>query len=666
MNHPLLRRHLDTLLALALAAGVFGVYLRTLCPTLYWGDCGELATVAVTLGVPHPTGYPLYCLLGKAWTLLLPLGSRVWRLNVLSAVLGALAVAYCYGFARAAGLPRPLALTAGGLLAFSSTFWQQALITETYTLAAFFTCLLLFLAARWRARGCHRNDLRLLALAYGFTLTSHQTNTLFLPGFVAFVLWSAPTLRCWKDCAVRKEWAKTLGLGALPLLTYLYLPLRARTHPAYNWGDVETPFAFFYHITGRAFALLMFHQTLPEVLDRLLAWAWNLRMEFSWPLTVLTVLGLGLFWVRRTERPVALLLTWIFATDIAFVVNYAIYNGYIYYIPSYIVMSICIGRGLLGAWHILEPHLTTERRSALSALAALCALALVPIQAVGHHNVSLRGNWTCYDYGRNLLASVPPHGILIENGDDTAACAVTYLQVVEGHRPDVTVIRRALLGGIYDPHYLAWANAWYLDDLERRYPRVRDLYPVQGVSAAQALAEDPLRRIIRNATVRDGAVCVLAPAGGPVWFNNLPSFTDDDGKPVSLSAYLARHYDTSHVGLVTRVYRHGRRPTAPALQAETERVWRSYSLRGVFDGKLQDDRFLILLALNYGNGSLARAGLAYHQGNYRVAEDSYSRVLSLFACDAATQGLERCTQDCGRDAHILSAHTTLAMEKISR
>ena len=107
MNHPLLRRHLDTLLAFALAAAVFGVYLWTLCPTLYWGDCGELATVAVTLGIPHPTGYPLYCLLGKAWTLLLPFGSLVWRLNVLSALFGALAVACLYGCARAAGLPRP-------------------------------------------------------------------------------------------------------------------------------------------------------------------------------------------------------------------------------------------------------------------------------------------------------------------------------------------------------------------------------------------------------------------------------------------------------------------------------------------------------------------------------------------------------------------------------
>jgi len=670
MNHPLLRRHLDILLAVALAAAAFGVYLRTLCPSLYWGDCGELATVAATLGIPHPTGYPLYCLLGKAWTLLLPMGSPVWRLNVLSAVFGSLAVACLYGFARAVALPRPLALTAGGLLAFSSTFWQQCLITETYTLAAFFTCLLLLLAARWKARGCRAGDLRLLAVAYGFTLTSHQTNTLFLPGFVAFVLWSAPALRRLGDRAIRGEWAKTLGLGALPLLTYLYLPLRARMHPAYNWGDIETPFAFFYHVTGRVFSDGMFHDPLSRVKLHFLSWVGNMPLEYSWPLVALCALGLGLFWRQRAERPLALLLTWIILADIVFAINYSIYNAYIYFIPCYIVMSVCAARCLLGLWRTLEPRVEPAKRPAYAAFGALCALALIPTQAVGHHAVSLHGNWTCYDYSRNLLASVPPHGLLIENGDDTAGFGVTYLQMVEGQRPDVTLIRRAMLGGIYDMRYRTFANVWYLHDLKRRYPRMTALYPPRGIEAMQALTEDPLRRVIRDAVVRRVPVCVLAPAGTPIWFS-MPPFTDDNGDHVRLDTYLDRHYATATVGLVTRVFPAGQRPPAPALRAETERVWRSYSLRGVFDGGLQRDRYLALLALNYGNGSLVRANLAYAQGDYTVAEASYANVLSLFTCDAAMQGLQQCAQ-ARRASHDLSAQNgsavpgTLAMEKTSQ
>ena len=379
-----LKRRQDNFLALLLACGVFAVYLRTLCPTLYWGDCGELALVAATLGIPHPTGYPLYCLLGHAWLRLLPFGSVVWRLNVLSAVFASGAVACLYGAARAWRLPRPLALTAGGLLAFSATFWQQALITETYTLAALFTCGLLFLAARWDAGGHQAGDLRLLALAYGFALTSHQTNTLFLPGFLLFILWSAPRLRRLAEAPVRREWLGALGVGVLPLLTYLYLPLRARAHPAYNWGDPETPYGFYYHVTGRVFAPLMFQPHLSFVLDRLAAGAINLPLEFAWPLAALAALGLGLLWRSRADRPAALLLTWIFAADVTFVVNYGIYNGYIYLIPSYIVLSLCAGRGLLGVWQALEPRLQPQKRPAFAAFGAACVLALVPMQAWGH------------------------------------------------------------------------------------------------------------------------------------------------------------------------------------------------------------------------------------------------------------------------------------------
>lgn len=649
-----LRRHLDTLLALTLATLAFCIYLWTLCPTVYWGDCAELVTAAVTLGIPHPTGYPLYCLLGKAWTLLLPVGSYVWRLNVLSAVFGSLAVACCYGFARAASLSRPLAVMAAGLLAFTSTFWQQCLVTETYSLAAFFTCLLLFLAARWQARGCQATDLRRLAVAYGFALTSHQTNTLFLPGFVAFVLWSAPALRQWQDKTVRREWAKTLGLGALPLLVYLYLPLRARMHPAYNWGDIETPFAFFYHVTGRVFAVDMFHDPLWKIKLRFLSWiTTSIPSQFSWPLAALCVPGLGLFWQRREERPLAMLLTWIVLIDIVFTLNYNIYNGYIYFIPCYIVMSVCAGRTLTALWQTLELHIEPQKRRAYAAFGAACALSLIPVQIAGHARVSLRGNWTCYDYSRNLLASVPPHGILIENGDDTTSFGVAYQQIVEGRRPDIIPVDRGLLRSLYDTHYRTFAGAWYFEDLTRRYPRLCALYPPYGMSAAQSLMEDPLHRIIQDAVARHVPVCVLAPAGVYV-SRAVPPVCEADGKCVRLDVYLERHYDTAVVGLLTQVYAKSRQPSDAALQAETERDWRLFSLRGVFSGDLQRDPYLKPLAVSYGNGSLARARLAYGRKDYRIAAASYTDVLSLFSCDEAAQGLLRCTET-HHEARLTSA-----------
>src|ERR1041384_389046 len=56
----------DALIAGALAMGFLLLYLRTLCPTVYLGDAGEISTAIATGGVVHPPGYPLFSLLGRA------------------------------------------------------------------------------------------------------------------------------------------------------------------------------------------------------------------------------------------------------------------------------------------------------------------------------------------------------------------------------------------------------------------------------------------------------------------------------------------------------------------------------------------------------------------------------------------------------------------------
>ena len=79
MKHPSVAAGAVSLLA-------FLLYIRTLAPGLSFIDSGELGTVAATLGVAHPTGYPLFTLLGWLFTRL-PLASEVIvRLNIMAAV----------------------------------------------------------------------------------------------------------------------------------------------------------------------------------------------------------------------------------------------------------------------------------------------------------------------------------------------------------------------------------------------------------------------------------------------------------------------------------------------------------------------------------------------------------------------------------------------------
>src|SRR5918994_1952753 len=71
----------------------FGIYLRTMLPSTGFWDTGEAQTVPPTLSIFHPTGFPVYTMLGWLWSQL-PLGEVAWRMNLLSAVCVALSAGF--------------------------------------------------------------------------------------------------------------------------------------------------------------------------------------------------------------------------------------------------------------------------------------------------------------------------------------------------------------------------------------------------------------------------------------------------------------------------------------------------------------------------------------------------------------------------------------------
>src|SRR5262245_45286766 len=152
----------DDVAMCAITTGVFAVYALGACPTIYVGDSGELTTAVAVLGIPHPTGYPLYVLLGKLWTLLLPVGSIAWRMSLFSAACGALACGLLYRLGRRLDLHPVAAAFAALLLAVSPSFWAEATVQRVYTLNALVMVVATTLAVRWD----ERRDLGSLAAAF--------------------------------------------------------------------------------------------------------------------------------------------------------------------------------------------------------------------------------------------------------------------------------------------------------------------------------------------------------------------------------------------------------------------------------------------------------------------------------------------------------------------
>lgn len=138
----------DGLVAAMLSIGGLVAYVSTLAPTVLDGDAALFQYTPSVLGVTYPTGYPTYILLSRLWTLLVPVGSIAYRVNLFSAVCGALALAFLYPALRRLLESRPAALLATLIFATLPTYWRWATESKIYTLHILFLSGILFLLTR--------------------------------------------------------------------------------------------------------------------------------------------------------------------------------------------------------------------------------------------------------------------------------------------------------------------------------------------------------------------------------------------------------------------------------------------------------------------------------------------------------------------------------------
>jgi hypothetical protein len=169
-------------------------------------DTADLQTVAWIGGIPYPTGFPGYVLVGWVWTHLLPLGSVAARLNALS------------GFAIAGGAATITALA----LLFEVTPLLAILAGCTYADAHPLGFAVAFLAVALAVRWSRLGDQRALGWAIvlgGLAIALDNTTVLILPGGIV------------ATCARRPPLGRVLaatGIAALLVVAaYAYLPLRS-------------------------------------------------------------------------------------------------------------------------------------------------------------------------------------------------------------------------------------------------------------------------------------------------------------------------------------------------------------------------------------------------------------------------------------------------------
>ena len=457
----------DWLVMFGLVAMTLAVYARTLAPDVLPGDAGEFQFAAWRLGLAHPTGYPLYLLLGSLWQHLLALFdvSPAAALNGLSALFAALAVAVLYLFMLDVPVVSPVtrrlvAIFAGLLLVVNVTFWSQALIAEVYTLHTLLLLALLLALHRAAvpspaADGTSvvvRRRLVWAALLFGLSMTHHAMTLLAAPGILIY-LWTAD--RDWWRFS-RRTWLAMVAALLLPLTLYAYIPLRSGP-AASPWhhqrlGDTTLSLyqnnwtSFVSFLTGQSISVGFYGagQAFASIPQAGTLWLHH----FGWLGLVLMALGIYVLAVNR--RPLLWLTAGIAAAQQVFNLFYAIGDIGVYYIPLYVIGAIWAGYGVAGLAEGMWLRGTSASQSSsriasvrpLLGMGIMLLLFLAPLTALRQTsrlvdqsvNLGARSMW------EEILAALPAGDSILVSNDRDEVPPLFYLQYVEGRAPGTTAL----------------------------------------------------------------------------------------------------------------------------------------------------------------------------------------------------------------------------------
>jgi hypothetical protein len=484
-------RRLRNAVTLIIFAATLLLYIATAGPSIVelFDDSLEFQLVGPTLGIAHPTGYPLYVAAGALWSrVFFPLGNWAWRMNLFSALFGALTVALLFHLTtrlvtHADERPNLWAGLAAALtFGLAPTWWGQSTIAEVYALHNFLLIAILNVAIGINQTVVNQSvdkapagrdftrRMALLALLIGLGLAHHRTIVLVLPGLALYLLWSVPNV--WRP---RRAWLLWLAALVGPLLLYGLLPLRAAMGVRdLNQSYVNTLNGFLDHVLARRYAAFFGDNAL-AVERTLLDWLRLAVHEVGLAALLLALLGLP-WLVDRQRRPAKawILVLVVLVTNLFFAINYRVGDVEVFLLPVFLCLAIFTGGGVGIFARLLD------WRNAIAAGAVQAGLVFLLLLGISGRGpgVNRSQDWTAHDYAVSL-AKVPfpaqSHVIGLE-GETTA---LKYMQQAEG------LGRAATAVAADDPTARAAAVATLVDQgvpvyLTRELPGVEEIYSFSG------------------------------------------------------------------------------------------------------------------------------------------------------------------------------------------
>ena len=427
-----------------------GSYLMTAAPTFYNLDSAEFAIGVHTLGIVHATGYPLYILLGRILTHILPFKDLGYEMNILSALYATLTLINVVLIIHQlyAKLERKQdwvvwgGIAAALSLGFSYYFWASAVVAEVYTFQTWLLSSALGSLLRWEETS-KPHWLTGFALFYGLCFANHISVVLTLPG----ILWYFAHRYSHLAKVGKHLWLSLTTLGIGPAF-YIYFPLRYQK-ATYNLAgyynnmgefipvDLGSWRGLWWLVSGQMFHSMALGYSGQELLTeagRFLHQFWG---NFLGVGIIVGLVGLFALWRQRRVWLISWLL--MFIAHAAFFINYQAADKAMMFLPCYLLWTFFVGVGLI---EILTWNTTVgDLPPALNIGWILLIVSI--IWSVNYTYVDVSQDYRARKQAQIFLDTAAPNALVV--GWWTDITPIQYLQHVEGQRPDVQSINRLMI-----------------------------------------------------------------------------------------------------------------------------------------------------------------------------------------------------------------------------
>lgn len=443
-------------LSFVLFFAIFTIYLWALSPSIYVGDSSLFAAASFSLGSAHPPGYPLYILIGKLFTFL-PFGNVAYKVNLACAFFGSLTCLMVFKVSMELTENRYASWASALICGISPVFFLESVKAEVYTLNSFLAMIIFYLGLKIlnlerTTQGDEQRAkfLRLSMLGFfiiGIGMGNHHTI-----GFMGLIF-LLPIASRWRDISLKWLILSPIffSIGfSINLLLYFRSIAITESGGLMLYSYAGTLKDFLKVLLRQAYNEGSTPNALSQAISFSEAWFYGLKNSLyhvALPGTspVLPILFLG--FIGLFKRP-KIFAYFAFSVIIWFLLLGRMVIGdpkpkvsdiqivSVYFLPAIPMLYslISVGFALIagffkrGMWKILPGFIPY-------AIAAL-PFVFLPF-SFGPLNLS--SNFLAYDYGRDMLTTLPLKSLLM-NYSDNPMFTVFYMRVVERLREDMLVM----------------------------------------------------------------------------------------------------------------------------------------------------------------------------------------------------------------------------------